>query len=63
MKNAESQETHINHLPHMVPLKMLAAIKQTEVKSATEGKLLSSLITREGRQDSISPNKFHMKVL
>ena len=55
---------HINRIPQMAPLRVLAAIRQTEVKglSFNEGKLLSSLKSQR-HQGCILPNNFHIRVL
>lgn len=53
---------HINHIPQMAPLRVLAAIRQTEVKGVNEGKMLSSLKSQR-HQGCILPNNFHIRVL
>lgn len=47
----------------MATLRILAAIRKTEVKGVNEGKLMSSLKSQDRHQDCIFPNNIYIRGL
>lgn len=47
----------------MARLRILAAIRKTEVKGVNEGKLMSSFKSQDRHQDYILPNNIYIRVL